>query len=221
MMGLAALLIAATLSGDAAAELRRIAEAHAALRKFDLAIEVRFLGGTDLRTLNASVQKIDADHEFRCFGHLSVLSTPEWNIVVDAREHVIVVGKGKQQESAKAESVTPADVLTRLTSANVSVAKGELGREGQHWLLESREQRSLHADLVVDPQSRLIRELVYEVRDGSRPVTRVEIAYSWRDPANMKQETFDPSHYISVDGDTIKAAVTYSGYRIIRGDAAR
>lgn len=217
------LLLATALTAASSEEFARISDAHLRLKRYDLLVEARFASGSPLRELRAVIRRQEDGRELRTFGDLTILQTPNWRLAVDTGDRVIVVARRADegaQPTASAPSV-PSDLLEGWRRQGAGVVRGEVTRDGQQWILEPPNPSVPRVVMAVDPRTRLLRRLDYELPDPGGATVRVSIRYTWRDAARLKPGDFDERNFIVLDGDTVRPAETYADYEIIRSDRPR
>ena len=214
------ILTCAALSAGNMSEFVQIAEAHQQLVRYDLTVEVDFPAAAAMAPLVATIRKADVHREMRTFGDLTILETSEWRIAVDSGDRVIVVGRKERPGGGDpARDVSPSVAIQQWIDRGATIAGGEVTEEGRRWRVEPAGGKGPRAEIVVDASTRLVRRVIYDMTDANGKAARVDIHYTWRDPSGIRTADFEAARFIVVEGDDIRPAKAFAGYRILRSDA--
>jgi hypothetical protein len=205
-------------SSEILEDFRLVATAYHDLSRYDVVIDVRY--GTDgsVGPIHAEIKCVDVKRCARSVGAITVLQTPSWSIAIDEARHSMTVGRRGESEAVAPSYQDPNELVRAWLESGGKISGGELSPEGRHWSFIPANTRLLRADLYTDPNSHLLRRLVYEMKDATARSVRVEISYTWNDPSHLDPAEFDETRYIKEQGDTISPANGYANYSIIRAD---
>jgi hypothetical protein len=218
----AVLFILSTEADDVSAnmseEFRLIAKTYHDLVRYDVAVDVRYGVGRPVAPIHAEVKCIDTNRCIRMIGTLTVLQTPLWSIAIDEARHSMTIARRSVGIADAQSSKDPDELLVGWLKTGGKVTGGELSPEGRHWSFITANGRQLQAEVYSDPNTHLLRKLVYNRTVGDAGTGRVEISYVWNDPSNLNPVEFDETRYIVEQGDDVSPASAYANYSIIRAD---
>src|SRR5262249_48901764 len=158
-------------------------------------IDVRY-GASAIAPIHAEVKCIDSNRCIRVIGALTVLQTPPWSIAVDEWRHSMTIARRSASNADAPTFLDPDKLSLGWLKKGAKVTGGELPPEGRHWPLIAASAGQPQADLYSDPNTHLLRKLVYQVNHGEAGAGRVEISYTWKDPSNLNPAEFDETRYI-------------------------
>lgn len=198
-------------------EVRRIAAAHQNLKAFDLRIDVWLGSSGATEPLTATVK---CDGEGRClriFQQWTMLETPPVSLVVDAREQVITVMRGKVAP-VNWPALDPDQMLQAWLKRGGQVSGGDPTPDGRRWAFDRPDATGPPAAIYVDERTHLVRRLVYgDTQPGGAP-TLVDIRYTWGDASAIAPAAFDVGRFLVDQGGNLTTAGGYAGYRIVQTD---
>jgi hypothetical protein len=206
---------ATSISAASVEEFRRIAAAHHDLRAYHLEIEAVVETGSLSIPIRATVK---CDLQKRClriFLSSITLETPEVSLMVNGVERTITFTKHEQGERVRSDVLDPSSSLETWLQRGGAVSGGEITTAGQHWVMAPEEPTLPTIEMYVDLDTHLLRRLTYETAAAGKARGRVDIAYSWRDPAGLDPGQFEIGQFVLEDSGTWKPAAAYANYRII------
>jgi hypothetical protein len=207
----------AALLAAAAKEFELIAAAHAALRAYDLRIDIAYANGGVPLPLQARVACDARLHCLRVFLNAITLDTPTLSLIVDTNGHTIALTAHDPDSSAPAGIDAPA-LFAAWSRNGGTLTGGELTPDGRRWLFRSSKPAVPAAQMYVDSTTHLLRRLVYEIAGADRARSEVDIHYTWGDAAQLDPAEFEVNRFIEEEGASVAPARDYAGYRIIRAD---
>lgn len=206
----------AALAAAAAEEFELIAAAHAALRAYDLRIDVAY---ANAGALQARVACDPRKHCLRVLQNATTFETPTLSLMVDSSGRTIAVtARDPGMPAPRAAGTDASALLAAWSKSGGSLTGGELTPDGRRWLFRSTKAAVPAAQMYVDPGTHLLRRVVFESATADRARTQVDIRYTWRDAAQLDPAEFEVSRFIEGEGASIAPARDYAGYRIIRAD---
>jgi hypothetical protein len=217
---------AAPDSGPAAPvdEFQRIALAHSELRSYDLKIDVSVeISGSSV-PFRAAVRCDDKQRCLRLFQGSTTLETPQLSLLIDKTDRTITVRHRKPADvtqtalSQTAAAMDPAKAFETWRKNGGSVSGGDVTPNGQHWIVNTGKPELPRLEMYVDEKSHLLRRVLYDSKAANGIATRVDIKYSWGDPARINPTEFEPSQFVKEESGTISPVDAYADYRIINSD---
>jgi len=199
-------------------EFQRIAAAHRDLRAYDLRIDISLETGGSSVPLHGIVKCDGQQRCLRIFRNSTTLETPGLSLMVDANERTITVTRNKLLEGHPAAPMDPSEALQTWRTRGGRLSGGEVTAAGRHWTFASASPDVPAGDVFVDPESRLLRRLVYQSETPGRPRTTVDIRYTWGSPAELNSDDFETSRFVRERDGVIVPMDQYAHYRIIRTD---
>lgn len=217
---------AAPDSGPAAPldEFQLIALAHRDLRSYDLKIDVSVeIGGSSV-PFQAAVRCDDKQRCLRLFQGSTTLETPQMSLLIDKTDRTITVRHRKPADvtptalSQTTAAMDPAKAFETWRQDGGNVSGGDVTPNGQHWIVNTGKPEIPRLEMYVDDKSHLLRRVLYDSKTASGTVSRVDIKYSWGDPARIDPAEFEPSRFVKDESGTIFPVDGYADYRIVNSD---
>jgi len=139
--------------------------------------------------------------------------------MVDTTDQTITVTRNKRASASRSGAlIDPSKTLDAWLQSGGKLSGGELTPDGRYWTLDSGKPTTPKTQMYVDGYTHLLRRLVYESEGPKGIRTKVDIRYSWGDPARLNPADFETNRFIQEQGGIIAPVKAYAQYRIIRTD---
>jgi hypothetical protein len=205
-------------------EFRRIALAHSELRSYDLRIDVSVeINGSSV-PFHAAVRCDDRQRCLRLFQGSTTLETPQLSLLIDKTDRTITVRHRKPADVTETTSsqatvaMDPSKAFETWRQNGGNVSGGDMTSNGQHWIVNTGKPEFPRLEMYVDEKSHLLRRVLYESKAASGIATKVDIHYSWGDPARIDRAEFEQSRFVKEESGTISPVEGYADYRVINSD---